>query len=150
MAGQGRAATPSSSGTPLELLSCSGTPVLLWCSFWLYLVPRPRRSPHCNSEPAPPEALMRKQAAALVTPACSRKLLPPCQQLLPRTVHLGAAAAHSASRLPAAVLLLARAAASSGSPQTVCRAPDAAHLVLALALAVSNRDASHPAPALCV
>ncbi|KAJ1099048.1 hypothetical protein NDU88_004152 [Pleurodeles waltl] len=155
MAGQGRAATPSSSGTPLVLLSCSGTPVLLWCSFWLYLVPRPRRSPHCNSEPAPPEALMRKQAAALVTPACLRKLLPPCQQLLPRTVHLGAAAAHRSSSLgfpasrdcspadtdfSAAVLLLARAAASSGSPQTVCRTPDAAHLALALAVSKPRRE----------
>ncbi|KAJ1127737.1 hypothetical protein NDU88_006130 [Pleurodeles waltl] len=98
---------------------------------------------------------MRKQAAALVTPACSRKLLPPCQQPLPRTVHLGAAAAHRSSSLgfpasrgcspadtdfSAAVLLLARAAASSGSPQTVCRAPDAAHLALALALAICYLD----------
>ncbi|KAJ1203049.1 hypothetical protein NDU88_006844 [Pleurodeles waltl] len=48
--------------------------------------PRPRRSPHCNSEPAPPEALVRKQAAALVAPACSRKLLSPASSFCPRTV----------------------------------------------------------------
>ncbi|KAJ1157022.1 hypothetical protein NDU88_009738 [Pleurodeles waltl] len=98
---------------------------------------------------------MRKQAAALVTPACSRKLLPPCQQLLPRTVHFGAAAAHRSSSLgfpasrgcspadtdfSAAVLLLARAAASSGSPQTVCRVPDAAHLALALVVSKPRRE----------
>ncbi|KAJ1138392.1 hypothetical protein NDU88_004778 [Pleurodeles waltl] len=78
--------------------------------------PRPRLSPHRDSV----TALMRKQAAALVAPACSQKLLPPCQQLLPpRTV---------LTRLPGfqrLFLLLARGAASSGSPQTVWRAPDA-------------------------
>ncbi|KAJ1182439.1 hypothetical protein NDU88_007629 [Pleurodeles waltl] len=92
---------------------------------------RPRRSRHRDSV----TALVRKQAAALVAPACSRKLLPPASSFCPPD------RAHSASRLPGfprLFLLLARGAASSGSPQTVCRAPDAAHLALTLALAVSK------------
>ncbi|KAJ1203443.1 hypothetical protein NDU88_007229 [Pleurodeles waltl] len=130
---------------PLQILSvsvCEGylrlLALLMRCLCIAYalldalLLSRPRRSPHRDSEPAPPEALVRKQAAALVAPACSRKLLPPASSFCPRTV---------LTRLPGfrrLFLLLARGEASSCSPQTVCHAPDAVHLALTLALAVSK------------
>ncbi|KAJ1089437.1 hypothetical protein NDU88_002588 [Pleurodeles waltl] len=122
MAGQGRGATPSSSGTPLVLLSCSGTPVLLWCSFWLTGLPR--RNPHRDGAG-------EKQAAALVALACSRKLLPLPAASAPRTV-LTRLLIFPASR--SCFLLLTRGV----PPDRVRWTPDAAHLALTLALAVSQ------------
>ncbi|KAJ1173330.1 hypothetical protein NDU88_005166 [Pleurodeles waltl] len=131
--------------------------------FWLFLVPRPRRSPHRYSEPAQlraprgagEETGSSPGHACLLTEAhgnCS----PRASSYSPRTMHLGAEqqpptapateAAHPAFPASRAVFRGCFPPASSGRHRLAAaaanRVPDA-HL----ALVVSSRDASHPAPA---